>query len=52
MTDKNIVYLFDVCGLSVEKIALQSGLTVAQVNAIISKEPAYPLAYTPRHHYR
>lgn len=51
MTDKNIVYLYDVCGLSLEAIALQSGLTIDQVKAIVSKPVPYPLQYAPRQRY-
>lgn len=51
MNDKNIVYLYDVCGLSIETIALQSGYSLEQVRAIVSKPPSYPLAYTPRSRY-
>ena len=51
MTDKNIVYLFDVCGLSLEAIAAQSKLTLDQVKAIVSKPIPYPLDYVPRNRY-
>lgn len=51
MTDKNIVYLYDVCGLSLEAIALQSKLTLDQVKAIVSKPIPYPLDYTSRQRY-
>ena len=51
MTDKTIVYLYDVCGLSYEAIALQSGLTVDQIRAIVSKPNPYPLAYNARQRY-
>ncbi len=52
MTDKNIIYLYDVCGLSFEAIALKCGLSVDRVKLIVSSPPKYPLAYTPRHAYR
>lgn len=51
MTDKNIVYLYDVCGLSLEAIAAQSGLTIERIRAIVSKLIPYPLQYVPRHRY-
>lgn len=51
MSEKNIVYLYDVCGLSCEEIALQSKLTLDQVKAIVSRPLAYPLAYVPRNRY-
>ena len=52
MSDKNIVYLYDVCGLTVEAIASQSGYSLERVHAIVAKSPTYPLAYTPRCHYK
>lgn len=51
MSEKNIVYLWDVCGMSYEAIALQSKLTVDQVKAIVSRPKPYPLAYVPRNRY-
>lgn len=51
MSEKNIVYWYDVCGLSYEEIALQSKLSVDQVKAIIHKPKPYPLAYVPRNRY-
>lgn len=51
MSEKNIVYLYDVCGLSLEAIALQSGLTLERIRAIVSKPIAYPLDYTSRQRY-
>jgi hypothetical protein len=52
MTEKNILYLHDVCGLTVDAIALQVGLTVDRVKLIVSAPPKYPLTYTPRHAYK
>jgi len=52
MSDKNIVYLYDVCGLTLEAIALQLGYNLEHVHAIVAKPLSYPLAYTPRHHYK
>jgi hypothetical protein len=51
MSEKNIVYLYDVCGLSYEAIALQCKLTFDQVKAIIDRPKPYPLAYVPRNRY-
>jgi hypothetical protein len=51
MSEKNIVYLWDVCGLSCEAIALQCKLSVNEVKAIIDKPKPYPLAYVPRQRY-
>lgn len=51
MSEKNIVYLYDVCGLSCEEIALQCKLSVDQIKAIISRPKPYPLQYAPRQRY-
>jgi len=51
MSEKNIIYLWDVCGLSFEAIALQCNLSVDQVKAIIQRPNPYPLAYVPRQRY-
>lgn len=51
MSEKNIVYLWDTCGLSYDEIALQYRLSVDQVKAIIHKPKPYPLAYAPRNRY-
>jgi hypothetical protein len=51
MTEKKIVYLYDVCGLSLEEIALQSKLTIGQVKMIVSRPDPYPLDYAPRNRY-
>lgn len=51
MSEKNIVYLWDVCGLSCEAIALQCKLSVNEVKAIIDKPNPCPLQYAPRQRY-
>ena len=51
MTENNIVYYWDVCGMSYEEIALQCKLTADQVKAIIDKPNPYPLQYAPRQRY-
>ena len=51
MTDKNIVYLYDVCGLSLEAIALQSGYSLERVHAIVSKPKPNAPVYAPRMRY-
>ena len=51
MSENNIVYLWETCGLSYETIALQCKLTVDQVKAIIHKPKMSPLAYVPRNRY-
>lgn len=51
MTEKNIVYYWDICGMSYEAIALQCKLTADQVKAIIHKPNLYPLQHAPRQRY-
>lgn len=51
MTDKNIVYLYDVCGLSVDAIAARYNVPVDVVQAVISKPTPYPLQYAQRNRY-
>jgi hypothetical protein len=51
MSEKNIVYLWETCGLSYDAIALQCRLSVDQVKAIINRPKPYPLAYVPRNRY-
>lgn len=51
MTDKNIVYLYDVCGLSFEAIAARYRVTVDVIGAIVTKPKPYPLQYAPRQRY-
>ena len=51
MTDKNIVYLYDVCGLSFEAIAARYSVTVDVIRAIVTKPNPYPLQYATRHRY-
>jgi hypothetical protein len=51
MTDKNVIYLYDVCGLSLEAISAQSGYSLERVRAIVSKPPVHTLACTPRNRY-
>lgn len=51
MSEKNIVYYWEVCGMTYEAIALQCKLTVDQVKAIISRPKPHPLQYAPRNRY-
>jgi len=51
MSEKNIVYLWAICELSYETIAVQCKLSVDQVKAIIHKPKPYPLQYAPRQRY-
>ena len=51
MSEKNILYYYQVCGLSIPEIAVKVRLSESDVKAILSKPPSYPLAYTPRQRY-
>lgn len=51
MTEKNILYLFDVCGLSVDAIADRYSVPVDVIRSIVSKPSPYPLQYAPRQRY-
>jgi transposase len=51
MTEKNIVYLYDVCGLSFDAIAARYNVSVDVIRDIVSKPKPYPLQYAPRHRY-
>lgn len=48
MSYKNIIYFYDVCGLSPEAIASKYSCSVEKILEIISKPPAYTLQYPPR----
>jgi transposase len=52
MTENNIVYLYDVCGLSFDVIALRYNVHVDVIREIVSKPKPYPLAYQPRNRYK
>jgi hypothetical protein len=51
MSEKNVLYYFQVCGLSFEQIADKTKLSVDVIREIVSKPKAYPLAYVPRNRY-
>jgi transposase len=51
MTDKNIVYLYDVCGLSFDAIAARYNVSIDVIRGIVSKPKPYPLQYAPRQRY-
>lgn len=50
-SDKNIVYWYDVCNMSIEEIAKQSGRTIEEVEKIVGKTPMYKPEYVPRMRY-
>lgn len=51
MTENNIVYLWDTCGLSFEDIAARYNVPVDVIRDIVSKPKPYPLQYAPRQRY-
>ena len=51
MSEKNIVYLYDVCGLTVDAIAARYNVPVDVITAIVSRPTPYPLQYAPRSRY-
>lgn len=50
-SEKNIVYWYDVCNMSIEKIAKQSGRTIEEIKKIVGKIPIYKPEYVPRMRY-
>ena len=51
MSTKNVIYFYDVCGMSIEDIAKQLGLTQEKVKEILGKTPIYAPVYAPRMRY-
>ena len=51
MTDKNVMYLWDTCGLSFQEIADRYKVSVDVIREIVSKPKPYPLQYAPRQRY-
>ena len=48
MTQKNVIYYFEECMLSVEQIAEKTGLSVEAVKALLVNPPVYIPDYAPR----
>lgn len=48
MTQKNIVYYFEECMLSVEEIAEKTGLPVDTIKALLVSKPVHIPEYQPR----
>jgi hypothetical protein len=48
MTQKNIIYYFEECMLSVEQIADKTGLSIETIKALLVKPPVYIPEYAPR----
>lgn len=50
-SEKNIVYWYDICNMSIEEIAKQTRLTPEKVKEIVGKTPMYKPVYVPRMRY-
>jgi hypothetical protein len=50
-SEKNIVYWYDVCSMSIEDIAKQSGRSIEEIKKIVGKTPIYKPEYAPRMRY-
>lgn len=48
MTQKNIKYYFLECNMSVEQIAVKTGLSIDDVKALLVNPPVYTPEYAPR----
>ena len=51
MSTKNILYYYEICGMTIEQIADKVRLPIEQIRSIVSKPPNYPSTYTPRMRY-
>lgn len=51
MTEKNIFYLYDVCGLSVDAIAAKYNVPIDVIRSIVSKPTVHPLQYAKRNRH-
>jgi len=48
---KNVLYYFDVCGMSPEAIAQKLSVDVQKIREILGKTPVHRPLYTPRMRY-
>lgn len=48
---KNVLYYFDVCGMSPEAIAQKLSVDVQKIREILGKTPSYRPVYAPRMRY-
>jgi hypothetical protein len=48
MTQKNVIYYFEECNMSIEQIADKTGLSVETIEALLVKPPVYIPEYQPR----
>jgi hypothetical protein len=51
MTENNVIYYYQVCGLSFDVIAARYNVPVDVIRDIVSKPKPYPLQYAPRQRY-
>ena len=51
-SEKNILYYFDVCGMSPETIAEKLKIDVQKIREILGKTPIYKPMYAPRMRYK
>lgn len=51
MSEKNIVYYYDVCLMSAEDIAKKLGIPLEKVQQVLGKTPVYKPLYEPRQRY-
>lgn len=50
-SEKNVLYYFDVCGMSPEEIAKKLGVEIEKIRSILGKTPSYLPVYAPRNRY-
>jgi hypothetical protein len=48
MTQKNVIYYFEECNMSIEQIADKTGLSVETIEALLVKPPVYIPEYQAR----
>lgn len=51
MSEKNIVYYYDICLMSPEDISKKLGISIEKVWQVLGKTPNYRLLYVPRKRY-
>lgn len=51
MSEKTIVYYYDVCGLSPQDIAKKLNTAVERIRQVLGKTPRYRPVYAPRKRY-
>jgi len=48
MTQKNVIYYFEECMLSIEQIAEKTGLSIDTIKALLIEKPVHIPEYMPR----